>query len=217
MGNTFRQSLPVLLSGDHPALDATERNMAWVLMGLVSAYAASNDSKLLEAAKAVVDRAIAWSERSPSGAFEHDVNLPDPYECEDGPAGASPFMTSLLVDGLMDYYELTKDARIPKTVLKVARWYRTQALTSDGKAFRYLWGCRSDPYDDSYVSDLNVLIVHVFGAAYRFSGDGSWLDFADALADEGIDTMKVDKPKQWNQATRSFSKYLGYRATGRQP
>ena len=93
MGEAFRQNLPALTARAIPDLEVTERNMAWPLMGLAAYYAVDARPEVLAAAKSVADRAIAWQARGTSGAFEHDINRPDPSECEDGPAGASPFMT----------------------------------------------------------------------------------------------------------------------------
>jgi hypothetical protein len=59
--------------------------------------------------------------------------------------------------------------------------------------------------------------AHVFGAAYHLSHDQAWLDFGDRIARHGIARMHAGAPKQWDQAMRSFSKYLGYRARGRTP
>ena len=102
-------------------------------------------------------------------------------------------------------------------VRKMAEWYETKAVTSDKLAFRYLWNCQSDAYDDSGTADLNLLIGHVFGAAYVLTKNTHWLDFGDTMADSGVDAMYADRPKQWDQATRSFGKYLGYRALGKTP
>ena len=127
-------------------------------------------------------------------------------------------MTSLVVDGMMDHYLLTGDARVKDVVRKVADWYQTKAITSDGIAFRYLWNCTTDSYDDSGTADLNLLIGHVFGAAYAVTQDAKWITFGDRIADSGVDNMAADAaPKQWNQAARSFGKYLGYRAMGATP
>ena len=101
--------------------------------------------------------------------------------------------------------------------LKLADWYETKAITSDGLAFRYLWNCKTDSYDDSGVADLNLLIGHVFGAAYVLTNDKHWLTFGDTIADSGVDAMFASRPKQWDQAARSFGKYLGYRALGATP
>jgi hypothetical protein len=189
--------------------------MAWTLMGLVAYYALDPRPDVKQAMTSVVDDAIRWQAKS--GAFEHDIARPDPEECEKGPRGASPFMTSLLVDALMDYWTLTKDPRIADVVRKVAEWYAKDAVTSDGLAFRYLWGCDGDPNDDSGVADLNLLIVHVFGAAFALTGDRRWLVFGDRMADSGVRAMQTTNPKQWNQAARSFARYLGYRAKGLPP
>jgi hypothetical protein len=217
MGEAFRRDLPALMNGRENILEVTERNMAWTIMGIAAHYAVEQRPEIRKALEMLVDSTIAWQNRGRSGAFEHDINRPDPEECERGPHGGSPFMTSLLVDALMDYYALTRDKRIPDVVRKVAVWYERDAITSDGRAFRYLWNCVTDSEDDSSTADLNLLIVHVFGAAYALTDDKHWLVFGDKMADGGIRAMMLAAPKQWNQATRSFGRYLGYRAMGLPP
>ena len=211
IGEAFRQNLPALRNGSENVLRVTERNMGWTMLGLSAYYALDQRPEVKEALESVVDETIAWQSESTSGAFEHDLVRPDPDECSSGPNGGSPFMTSLLVDGLMDYYFLTYDARIADVVENVANWLHDSARTSDGTAFRYLWNCLSDEYDDSSTADLNLLIVHVYGAAYALTGEESFITKGDAMAQSGVENMYVGRPKQWNQAGRSFGKYLGYR------
>lgn len=217
-GEAYRQNLPALTSGSNPQIEATERNLAWTLMGLDSYYALDARDEVKSAMVALVDRAVAWQNRGTTGALEHDINRPDPEECDDGPNGASPFMTSLLVDGVMDYWLLTGDtAKAEPLVRKLAAWYETKAITSDGLAFRYLWNCLDNDYDDSSTADLNLLIGHVFGAAYVLTKDVHWLDFGDTIAESGVENLFAERPKQWNQAARSFGRYLGYRSLGKTP
>jgi len=62
--------------------------------------------------------------------------------------------------------------RARRAVREEARgWYETKAITSDKKAFRYLWNCNTEPYDSPDYADLNILIGHVFGAAYALTKD----------------------------------------------
>ncbi|CAN5884573.1 hypothetical protein BH11MYX4_BH11MYX4_03210 [soil metagenome] len=218
MGEAYRVNLPALTSGGEIVLEITERNLGWTLIGLASYFAVDPRNEVRDAARSLVTRAIAWQARGTSGALEHDLVRPDPGECGDGPEGASPFMTSIVVDGMMDWWLLTADTALIEPFMKrLATWYETSAITSDRKAFRYLWGCRDNPYDDSEVADLNVLIGHVFGATYVLTKDKHWLDFGDAMAASGLDAVYAGSPKHFNQAARSFGKYLGYRALGAAP
>ncbi|MDQ3033217.1 MAG: hypothetical protein M3Y87_12435 [Myxococcota bacterium] len=217
MGEAFVQSLPAQRGGRENSLLVTERNLAWTIMGVAAYYALEHRNEVRDALVSLVDEAVEWQARGTSGAFEHDLVRPDPEECSDGDAGGSPFMTSLLIDGLMDAHALTGDARIATVVASTAEWLRDRAATSDGLAFRYLWGCASDAYDDSSYADLNLLIVHVFGAAYALTGETAWLDAGDVFADAGLDAIYVGRPKQWNQSARAFPRYMGYRAAGRAP
>ncbi len=217
LGEAFRRNLPALTTGKEVTLEVTERNMAWPLMGLAAYYALDQRKEVKDAVESVVTRTVAWQARGTSGAFEHDIVRPDPSECSNGPAGGSPFMTSLLVDGLMDYHALTADPRVVDVVKKVAGWYETKAITTDKKAFRYLWNCLSDAYDNSDYADLNLLIGHVFGAAYHLTKETKWITFGDTVATSGVAAIYVGRPKQWNQGARAFGRYLGYRAGGAPP
>ncbi|WP_437986092.1 hypothetical protein [Sorangium sp. So ce117] len=217
LGEAYLRNLPALMAGDTPPIRATERNLAWTLMGLTSYYAAEPRPDVREALVALIGTALDWQRASRSGAFEHDIHAPDPGECGDGPHGGSPFMTSLLVDGLMDAWLLLRDPRIPEIVVRAAVWYRDHAINRDGVAFQYLWGCKDVAYQSSAWATLNLLISHVFGAAYLVSGDTSWLDFGDRMARHGIEHLYAGRPKNWTQGTRGFLKYMGYRAEGRAP
>ncbi len=218
MGEAYRRNLPTLTAGPQPIIEITERNLGWTLMGIASYYALDSRNEVRDALAGLVTRTIAWQDRGTSGGLEHDIVRPDPEECSDGPSGASPFMTSLVVDGMMDYWLLTADApRVGPFMKKLATWYEKSALTSDKKAFRYLWNCQDNAYDTSDTADLNLLIVHVLGAAYALTKDKHWLDFGDTIADSGVENIFAKRPKQWNQSARSFGKYLGYRALGATP
>lgn len=218
MGEGYRRNLPALTAGGSPVIEITERNLGWPLMGLASYYAVDSRNEVRDALVSLVNRVVAWQGRGDSGALEHDIERPDPEECGSGPSGASPFMSSLVVDGMMDYWLLTADAaRVEPFMKKIAGWYEKSAITSDKKAFRYLWNCETEPYDDSSTADLNLLIVHVFGAAFALTRDKHWLEFGDTIADSGIENIFAKRPKQWNQSTRTFGKYLGYRAMGMKP
>jgi len=216
MGEAFVRSLPAQRGGRENSLRVTERNLAWTLMGVAAYYAVEPTPEVRAALDSLVQEAIDWQGAGSSGAFEHDIVRPDPEECSDGPAGASPFMTSLLIDGLMDAYALTGEARIADVVERSAQWFRDAAVTPSGDAFRYLWACNSNSYSDTS-SELNNLIVHVFGAAFEVTGDTAWLDVGDGFADAGLRDIYVGRPKQWNQTVRGFARYVGYRAGGRMP
>ncbi|MBS2017651.1 MAG: hypothetical protein JST00_32530 [Deltaproteobacteria bacterium] len=218
MGEAFRVNLPALADGDENVLEITERNLAWPLMGLAAYFAVDPRNEVRDAARSLVTRAIAWQARGTSGALEHDLVRPDPDECGRGPSGASPFMTSLVVDGMMDWWLLTADTALVEPFMKkLAIWYETRAITSDKKAFRYLWNCVTEPYDASDAADLNILINHVFGATYVLTKDTHWIDFGDTMAVSGVDAMFAGRAKQFNQSVRSFGKYLGYRSLGAKP
>jgi hypothetical protein len=217
LGEAYLRNLPALSTGTEVTLTVTERNLAWPMMGLASYYALEQRPEIAQALDQLVAMAVAWQEAGTSGGFEHDLHRPDPDECGRGPRGGSPFMTSLLIDGLMDTWFLTRDERIPPVVLRAAAWYRDHAFDATHTAFLYLWGCEDRDYGQEDWSYLNLLIVHVFGAAHHLSRDPAWLDLGDLIARSGLARMDATKPKEWSQAMRSFSKYMGYRARTRAP
>lgn len=212
MGESFIQSLAAQRGGHENSLRVTERNLGWTIKGIAAYYAVYPAPLIREKLISLIEEAYLWQKEGTSGSFEHDIVRADPSECDDGPKGASPFMTALLIDGLMDAYFLTSDERIPEIVLWAAEWFKNEAATSTGRAFKYLWACNSHDYDHDRFAELNLLIVPVFGAAFYFSGDKDWLKTGDRFAWVGMETMFVGRPKQWNQAARSFPRYLGYRA-----
>lgn len=215
MGQAFVDNLPALRtpsSNDpHGSIQSTERNLAWTMMGVASAYAISGSQEHRDALVSLMDEVIEWQNRGDSGALEHDIKRPDPSECSDGPAGGSPFMTSLVVDAVMDHYTLVRDARALLVVSKIAQWMHEDALKPNGQTWRYLWNCASNSYDEGGYNDLNLMMVHVYGAAYLATGDQAWIERGDALLEFGLADMFTRRPKQWNQSTRTFGKYLGYR------
>jgi hypothetical protein len=217
LGEAYLRNLPALAAGPEVTLTITERNLAWPMMGLASYYALEPRPELAAALDQLVTTAVDWQSAGTSGAFEHDLVRPDPDECGQGPRGGSPFMTSLLIDGLMETWSLTGDERIPPVVLRAAAWLRDYAFDPAHTAFVYLWGCEDRNYREEDWSSLNLLIVHVFGAAHHLSHDEAWLDFGDRVARRGIESMYAYTPKQWSQSARSFSQYMGHRARAREP
>ena len=225
MGKAYLANIPALQKLDgqtgKPILQITERNMGWTIMGLASYYALDHGAAVKDATQALVKQTFDWQKAGTSGALEHDIERPDPEECIGGPKGGSPFMSSLLVDGMMDWWLLTAEPGTKDFMVKLATWYEKSALTADKTAFKYLVGCSSLSYEkgdangdpDGYTtSEINMLILHVFGATYALSKDKHWTTFGDSLIPPGIEEMFVKRPKQWNQANRTFGKYLGYRA-----
>jgi hypothetical protein len=210
MGEAYLRSLPALTSGPRPPIEESERNLGWVIMGLSAYHALDPNPAVLQALRGLIDRTLAWQARGSSGSFEHDLARIDPDECSSGPRGASPFMTGLLIDGVMDYWFLTHDQRIPDLVRRTADWLMKDAVDGGGRAFQYLWHCDTRSYDG--FAELNMLIVPVLGAAYHLTGDSKYIEAGDRFADEGVDGMSVDGPKQWSQSARSFANYLGFRA-----
>jgi hypothetical protein len=217
IGEAFLQDLDALTTIAPVTVKATERNMGWTMLGLASDYAVTPTPALRAALDRLVAMTAAWQAEGTSGAFEHDLHYADATECRVGPRGGSPFMTAILVEGLMETWFLTHHPAIPAVVVKAATWYRDCALTTDGKAFRYLWGCEDRAYDDSSMADLNLLIAPVFGAAYFHARDPRWLDFGDAMVGHGIARMWARKPKQWSQSARALLHYMGSRALDRRP
>ena len=170
----------------------TERIPGWELMGLGSLYEATLDSRYLDAARYVADIAMdhqdAMAVKYPNqgfisgqtGGFIQDRNGAwyDPSESTASGAG-SPFMTSLLCEGLIRVYWLTGDARVRQSILNACDWLADAGYTSSTRSFWYV--CRASDNSDSTPS-LNPMWFQMLGFAHQATGDPKYRTIAASIA-----------------------------------
>lgn len=210
IGEAFVRNAAAMHTNGAQHLRSTERNLAFAIYALTAYYSIDQSVRVKSALDLAVDLAISWQNETTSGAFEHDLTI-DPEECGLG-TGGSPFMTSLLVDALMDAWLVTNDSRISDAVIDAASWLRYSAIRPDGEAFQYLVGCEDTDYatDDWVPRDLNLAISHVFTAAGFFSGESDWVDFAQTMVGHGLSGSHFGTPKHWTLSGQTYWRLTGY-------
>jgi hypothetical protein len=218
--------------GDAYAVDAyqqgklftyTERIPGWELMGLTAIYEATLDSKYLDAANAVakiaMDHQDAMATKYPNqgmvsgqtGAYIQDRNGRWFDEEESTQSGAgSPFMTTLLAEGLIRLHWLTGDLRVRTSVVRSADWLVDACYLSTDKTFRYI--CRVTDNTDT-VTTLNPMFFQMIGFAWQVTGDAKYLNTGKAILSVNDWGNHI---KEFNQGQHSSGQglYLLQKASG---
>ena len=212
----------------------TERIPGWEIMGLCGLYEATLDGRYLEAARHLarieMDHQDAMAVKYPNqggvpgqtGGFIQDRNG-QWYDAGESTASGcgSPFMTTLLCEGLIRLYWLTGDERVKQSVLRAADWLADAAFVAASHpenltrtdSFWYI--CR-DPANDTVYPGLNPMFLQMLGFAHQATGDPKYLALAKrilAFTDWGSHI------KEFNQAMHSSGQglYLLSHAPGTVP
>lgn len=179
----------------------TERRAAFPLLGLLVYGRFSNDDSYLQATHAIVDNLLATQDEWPDGGWVHHLYAHDTDECGTfGSYGGSPFMTGLLFEALIAYWEQFADPRIPTAIAKATDWLWT-GWGSIG--FSYLIGCPGESLQEG--PDLNLLIAHGFAFQYWLSdgADTQAKTRAETVFDAGVEEGYLGTRKHYNQQYRS--------------
>ena len=166
----------------------TERIPGWTLMGLTAMYEATLDARYLDAARAVAAIAMEHQEamatkypdqagvRGQTGGFLQDRNGTwfDPEESAASGAG-SPFMSTLLAEGLVRLYWLTGDARLRTSLTRLADWLVDGCYTAGARSFWYV--CRAQD-NTGTVASLDPMFLQLLGFGHQATGEAKYLDVA---------------------------------------
>jgi hypothetical protein len=129
--------------------------------------------------------------------------------------GSWNFMTGMLGDVLSRLYNQRGDNGGNNPAI----------LASVSKAANYLWNSQWRPADQSFnyasleclgaggptsASDLNGLILPMFGWLGKTTGDASWFQKGDAIM-SGMTGADIELYKQFSESYTSSYRYLGYR------
>lgn len=217
-----------------PYYPYTERIPAWALLGLLPVYEATGDVRYLNAAKSVGDGALAHQESMATkypnqagvtgltGAYAQDRRGAWFDDTESSASGAgSPFMTTLLVEGLVRLYRDTNDARYLESATKAVRWLGLGCFVDadDGStvftddpdpasrddaslhhaSFRYV--CRASD-NRTALPALNPMFAFALGVGWQRTGDELYRTMARAVL--GFDGWGYTI-KEYNQSMRSAS------------
>jgi len=182
----------------------TERTPGFALVGLLSFYEATLEEKYLDAAKVVaeivMDHQDAMAIKYPryAGAF-----LQDPWfdPSETGIVGGSPWMTTILCEGLIKYYHLTGEERAKRSVQRAVDWLVNVAYSAADKSY---WYAAVDKAL-GVTLDLNPMMLEMLGFAWQLTGNSTYKDQALSVLQPNIWGGRI---KSFNQAMRSSGRGL---------
>ncbi len=133
---------------------------------------------------------------------------------EDNPEGSMPpFMVGLTSEALIQYYEKTKDPRIPHVVRTAMDWLWENAWVEDDESFYYR---NKQPYQPATeplkgAADLNLLIAPAFAWLYHLTGDPTYRERGDEIFAGGVKGAWLDGGKQFTQSYRWSFDYVKWR------
>ncbi|MFZ4699215.1 MAG: hypothetical protein ACOYMG_04120 [Candidatus Methylumidiphilus sp.] len=127
------------------------------------------------------------------------VSKTDPY--------LKPFMTGLMAEALIQYYEETKDPRVPPAIKALADGLWERAWMPDKKAFYYQ--NTDSPLTAS--PDLNLLIAPAYAWLYKITGNPVYQQEGDLIFQGGVTGAWLAQGKQFSQNYRWSFDYVNWR------
>lgn len=120
-------------------------------------------------------------------------------------ARVAPFMVGLTSEALIEYYEATRDSRIPPAIKLALDGSWADAWVPTASAFRY------DDRDRALAPDLNLLIAPAYAWLYRQTGDVVYRERGDQIFAGGVKGAYLGHGKQFNQNYRWSFDYVRWR------
>lgn len=190
----------------------TEREAAFPLLGFLAYYEISGDREYLRAAGEIVENLYKMQQQWPGrGGFIHNLYAHDTEEHgRRDEYGGSPFMTGLLLEGIIKYHQLTGSQTAAQSILLALDWLMNEGLANDGTTFQYL---TAEYYrDEGGRPDLNLLIAHAFGYGYKLSGytRREYLEVGSRIFRRGVKDAYLKDRKHFNQNYRSSGHFFAY-------
>lgn len=188
----------------------TEREAAFAQLGLIAYYEATGNQTYLNLVRDRVHSLHKMQVDNGNTAWVHNLYDHDPDEgCPQSSYGSSSFMSGLLAESLIRYHKLTKDPIAQASVLMAADYLRANNVSSNGNGFVYL-GCRT--VYNSPEPDIDLLIVHLFGYAYRLSNytNQNYLNLGRTVFNYSVSNGYAGNHKQYNQHFRSSGHFPAY-------
>lgn len=191
----------------------TEREAAFSLIGILSCYEATNGTSYLDKVADRVHSLHQMQVENGNRAWVHNLYDHDPSEgCSPSDWGSSPWMSGLLLEAIIKYHKLTGDPLAREAILMAVDDLMASYLaTGDyaGQSFIYL-GC-PPTYSDG-VPDLDNVVAHAFGYAYRLSGftNQNYLNLGTAVFNTAVAEGYAGTHKHFNQQFRSSGHFVAY-------
>jgi hypothetical protein len=188
----------------------TEREPAFALIGVMAHYEMTGDTRYLDFARDRVGRLNRMQVENGRRAWVHNLYDHDPDEgCSQSDWGSSPWMSGLLLEGIIKYHRLTNDPVGRDSILMAVDDLRARYLaTGDfaGVSFVYL-GC---PVYTDGTPDLDNLISHAFGYAYRLTGQQIYRTVGTNIFNTSVADGVTYSHKHYDQQFRSSGYYPAY-------
>ena len=181
----------------------TEREAGFALIGIMAHYEATGNVVYLNRVRDRVASLHRMQVDNGRRAWVHNLYDHDPSEgCAPSDFGSSPWMSGLLLEGIVKYHQFSADPVARESILMAVDDLRANYLaTGDyaGRSFVYL-GCSA--YADG-TPDLDNLIAPAFGYAYRLTGNNAYRTFGTALFNTSINDGYTGTHKHYDQQFRS--------------
>jgi len=133
------------------------------------------------------------------GAIDQEfVSNSDPYQ--------KPFMTGLLMEALIQYYEESKDPRVPPAIKAAVDGLWDRAWIPGKKAFYY-----ESTAPATAAPDVNMLIAPAYAWIYKLTGDTVYQQRGDLIFQGAVEGAWLDQGKQFNQSYRWSFDYVNWR------
>ena len=159
---------------------STCRTPGWHLIMLASAYAATNDSYYLNAAKVVVEQVLETQEKKPRPLPAYQAVGRKPFQvggwsrmmvpghchCEPRHRGNAGFMVAVLLSGLKYYHDVTGDERVKECIIRGAHYFLDETYSDEVHGFRYT-SCPKT----GYRAGASPLMVEGIARAYLWTKD----------------------------------------------
>lgn len=190
----------------------TEREPAFALIGTMAHYEATGDARYLNFARDKVASLHRMQVENGRRAWVHNLYDHDPSEgCPATAYGSSPWMSGLLLEGIIKYHKLTGDPTARESILMAVDDLRARYLASAGswagKSFIYL-GCTS-AYSEG-TPDLDNMISHAYGYAWKLTGNEAYRQLGTALFNTAVAAGVTASHKHYDQQFRSSGYFVGY-------
>lgn len=117
-------------------LGTHERSAGWSLAAIMAIYRATGDQVYLDAARKIVEVALAEQDLDGTGAWPH-VLPSDHAAGYPGAVGNVGFLIGVLMSGLQDYHEETGDPRVLTSMEGGSRWLRDVMWIPERWHFHY--------------------------------------------------------------------------------
>ena len=188
----------------------TEREAAFALIGVLSYYEATGNPAYLDHVRTRVASLHRMQVDNGRRAWVHNLYDHDPSEgCSPTDYGSSPWMSGLLLEAIVHYHQLSNDPVARESILMAVDDLRARYLATGsnaGASFVYL-GCSA--YSDG-TPDLDNLIAHAYGYAYRLTGDTSYRTLGTALFNTSVEDGSAGSAKHYDQQFRSSGHFPAY-------